>query len=216
MKDSDLKKSLYQAVMKALGSKEGKQHAANHAVADLADNNMSAQMPESHLPASGSSTLHKDVSVSELHQQKQAQAEAKVGMRPGQSGAGMKKVNAATMMASEDKPERGIDRLRKFIEKCEMKKSQKGPAARGKTQAGNEITSRSPKSEDANPPIREYSDVKDGKLGRMHQESLAGVRVRQGKVAEAKKIHQKKLSQLRSESKPNLPKSEKLGKILKK
>jgi hypothetical protein len=100
---NDLNKSLYQAVAKALGSAQGKKHAAQHIVKDILDPNMQAETPKEHVPASAKNVLHKDQALSEMHDQKQAMAEAKLGMPPS----------------------KGPYKLRKFMEKCSMKKASK-------------------------------------------------------------------------------------------
>jgi hypothetical protein len=199
MSSNNLKKSLYQAFKKALGSKQGQAHAAQHIVRDILDSNMIPEAPSNRIPAQKENVLQKDVSPAEIHQQKQAQAEAQLGMTPKMPKTpkmpAIKKTGYGGLMVNEEQgmeaPEKGIGKLRKFMEKSSIKKAQKQKTSN---------------FEDANPPIREYSDVKDGKLGRMHQESLAGVKVRRGEISQAKKIHQDKLEQIRNEPKTKLPK----------
>lgn len=202
MEKKDLNKSMYQAVMKALGSKPERAHAANHIASDIADPNMTAQVPGNHIPATKEGVLHKDVSVSEIHQQKQAQAQAAVGMPPKAPGA--KKSEIGALMVNEadgmEQPENGIGKLRKFMEKCSMKKSGRnfdrashqnikgvhtsggfsGLEEEGRSQAGNEITSRAPKA--GNKYLKE-----------MHHER-------------GKEMHRDKIKELKAMPKPNLPK----------
>lgn len=203
MSKNDLSKSMYQAVMKALGSKPANAHAANHIVEDIKDSNMLAQTPPNHIPAGKENVLNKDVSVSEMHQQKQANAQAAVGMPP--KAPAMKKVGFGAMMVNQDEgvespQERGLDKLKKFMEKSTMKKSGKafdrashkdikgvhtsggfsGLEEEGRSQAGNEITSRAPKA--GNQYLKE-----------MHHER-------------GKEMHREKIKELKEMPKPKLPK----------
>jgi hypothetical protein len=142
MSNSDLKKSLYQAFKKALGSKQSRAHATQHIVRDILDPNMIAEAPQDIIPANKENVLQKDISISEMHQQKQAQAEAQLGMPPKMpktpkmpqmsTTPKMPKINKAAYGAlftneeqGMEKPEKGINKLKKFMEKCEMKKAQK-------------------------------------------------------------------------------------------
>lgn len=196
MDKNDLSKSLYRAVLKALGSKDSRQSVVDRMVDDLDDENMQAQVPDEDVPVAKESVLRKDVSVSEMHQQKQAAAEAAVGMRPGQQKA-MKKMNHAAMMGmGEGAKERGLDKLRKFMEKSAMKKAQKGVhtsggfsglEAKGQSQAGRLIE----RAKEKQP--NEY-------LNRLYHER-------------GKDMHREKLNELKQMPKPNLPKSEEMGKI---
>ena len=133
MDDSNLKKSLYQAFKKALGSEQGQAHAANHIAQDIIDSNMEAEVPSSQVLVSKENVLHKDISPAEMHQQRQAQAEAKLGMSPKMPG--MKKVGYGGMMVNEEQgmeaSEKGIGKLKKFMEKSAMKKAQKGTHTSG-------------------------------------------------------------------------------------
>lgn len=205
MSNSNLSKSLYQAVMKTLSTKEGKKQSVNQIVSDIKDSNMQAEVPGNAIPAAAQGVLHKDVSVSEAHQMKQANAEAKMGLRPGeQKSPSMGKTAAGAMAVSEEAKEgRGIDKLKKFMDKCEMKKA-KTPADKareasqlkgvhtsggytgleetGRSMAGNEIVSRAPKA--GNKYLKE-----------MHH----------GRGVE---MHREKLKELQTMPKPNLPKSE--------
>jgi hypothetical protein len=135
MGNGSLKKSLYQAFKKALESKRSNSHATQHIVRDILDPNMMPEVPSDRIPAKKENVLNKDMSISEMHQQKQAQAEAQLGMPPKMSGPkmpspkmsgpkmpGMNKVGHTNLMMKEEK---GVGKLRKFMEKCSMKKSQK-------------------------------------------------------------------------------------------
>lgn len=135
MGNGSLKKSLYQAFKKALESKRSNSHATQHIVRDILDQNMIPEVPSDRIPAKKENVLNKDMSISEMHQQKQAQAEAQLGMPPKMSGPkmpspkmsgpkmpGMNKVGDTNLMMKEEK---GVGKLRKFMEKCSMKKSQK-------------------------------------------------------------------------------------------
>jgi hypothetical protein len=125
MGNGGLKKSLYQAFKKALESKRSNSHATQHIVRDILDQNMIPEVPSDRIPAKKENVLNKDMSISEMHQQKQAQAEAQLGMPPKMSGPkmpGMNKVGDTNLMMKEEK---GVGKLRKFMEKCSMKKSQK-------------------------------------------------------------------------------------------
>jgi hypothetical protein len=143
MSNNDLKKSLYQAFKKALGSKQGQAQATQRIVRDILDPNMLAEAPKDHIPANKENVLQKDVSISEMHQQKQAQAEAQLGMPPKMPKTpkmpkmsttpkmpGINKAAHGALFVNEEqgmeKPEKGISKLKKFMEKCEMKKAQKG------------------------------------------------------------------------------------------
>jgi hypothetical protein len=143
MSNNDLKKSLYQAFKKALGSKQGQAQATQRIVRDILDPNMLAEAPKDHIPANKENVLQKDVSISEMHQQKQAQAEAQLGMTPKMPKmpktpktpsmpkmTGINKTAYGALLVNEEqgmeKPEKGIIKLKNFMEKCEMKKAQKG------------------------------------------------------------------------------------------
>jgi hypothetical protein len=123
----DLKKSLYQAFRKALGSKQGLAQAANHIAQDINDSNMTVDTPSNEVPVAKESVLHKDISPAEIHQQKQAQAEAKLGMVP--KAPSMKKKGYGSVMTNGSEgmagPEKGVRKLKQFIENLSIKKTQK-------------------------------------------------------------------------------------------
>jgi len=177
MEDNNLSKSLYHAVMKALGSKEGKEHAVKHAMKDLEDPNMIAEVPGNHIPATKEGVLHKDISVSEMHQQKQANAEAAVGMRPG-----------------EQKMQKGIDKLRGFMEKCAMKKAQKGVHTSGGFSG-----------------LEEKGQSQAGRLIERAKEPQPNKYLSDLYHERGKQMHRDNLKELKEMPKPNLPKSEKNG-----
>ena len=88
MKD-DIKKALHKVIMKAFQQGKAsvsKPHALAHAVRNL-ETPGDTKLPDSHVPATSESVLNKDVhrqAVSEMHSQKQLNAEAKLGQRPKQ------------------------------------------------------------------------------------------------------------------------------------
>lgn len=213
MDETNLSKSLYRAVMKALGSNEGQQHAVDHIVDDIEDPNMEPNTPSDHIPAAKESVLHKDVSVSEMHQQKQAAAEAAVGMRPGQQKPAMKKMNYAAMMGmSEDAKDpgcvRGIDKLRKFMEKSSMKKAQKGvhPSVKDTRNRYRDDETKRGISEMGRQARKASLYSKGHELGQA---------VGPENIKRAKEIAKEKLFESKMMPKPNLPKSEEMGKAQK-
>jgi hypothetical protein len=123
MKDqkNDLQKALHKAILKAMATPD-RSGAVKDIVNDLKDSNMVAQAPKKDVPAGAESVLHKEVSLSEMHGMKQANAEAAVGMRPGQMK--MRKVGIGAM-AMSDQPEKGVAKLKKFVSKNNSKKLSK-------------------------------------------------------------------------------------------
>jgi len=85
----DIKKALHKAIMKAFQQGKvsiTKPHALEHAVHNMKIPG-NQKLPESHIPAASESVLNKDVhqqALSEMHSQKQLNAEAKLGQRPKQ------------------------------------------------------------------------------------------------------------------------------------
>ena len=59
------------------------------------------------------------------------------------------------------------------------------------------------------PVVTNRSDVKDGKLGRYHEDSLAGARAKRGDVEGAKRAHKEIIGEMKAQPKPNLGKGEK-------
>lgn len=200
MSDSKLAKSLYQAFQKALGSKQGQAHAADHIAQDIIDPNMVAEAPSEHIPASKESVLHKDVSPAEIHQQKQAQAEAKLGTAPKMPA--MKKVGYGGMMVNEEQgmegAEKGIQKLKKFMDNFSMKKNQKGiniPVAE-RNKAGREMAET--RKDTSNPShagmmVGRAKDNKGTALGTIANE-------------QAKNKHKEVLGEMKEMPKPKLPK----------
>lgn len=187
--DNKLAKSLYQAVMKAIGSSSSNKHAAQHIVKDILDPNHRAQVPADHVPATKESVLHKDVSVSEMHSQKQAQAEAKLGMQPGQQ------------------KQKGVQRLQKFLEN-RKNKLEKGKDLSSKANPGGKHGFAKPGEKGIHQP-----PSKGAQISRHPGQSVAGFHARMGAQGRhpkenARYMHAEKLNELRSMPKPNLPKSE--------
>lgn len=196
MEKKDLNKSLYQAVKKAMSSTHGQKHAVNHIVKDIVDPNMKAQVPKDHIPASSQSVLHKDMSPTEIHSQKQANAQAKLGMPPKSPKMpstpkmpGMdKNAGAVAGVTAVAKMEKGVHKLAKFMQKCEMKKSKgvhtsggfSGLEEKGQSQAGR-LVERAKEPQ----PNKYLSDM-------YHERG--------------KNMHRDNLKDLKSMPKPNLPK----------
>lgn len=170
-------------------TEKGKKHAVSHIVRDIEDPNMAAQVPKDHIPASKQPILHKELSVSEIHQQKQANAEAKVGMRPKMN----KMMIYGSLMQDENNP-KGTHKLKKFMEKCEMKKQEKG----------------------VHEPKGEYFNAGQSRAGAYNAtaqraksyKSPGSEEVYNYNTEKAKDLHREKLKDLKEMPKPNLPKSE--------
>lgn len=181
---SNLKKSLYQAVVKAM---EPKKEAVSAIIEDIRDSNDTAEVDPMKIPQNTQKVLHKDMSVSETHQMKQANAEAKLGKMPKAPAMPKPKMSApatpSMKMAENEQPSKGIDKLKKFMEKCEMKKAEKGvhladtPHGKGVSSAGMQARQNLPRPKQA-----------------------------------AKQAHSDKLKELKGMPKPNLPKSEESNK----
>jgi hypothetical protein len=124
----NLKKALHKAIAKAY--QNGKQKVVNAIVSDIADPNSVAQVSSKDIPATSESIMNKDVSLSELHQKKQANAMAKLGQPAKIPGAQAKPTMSATGAPKTPKmPEMGkMERpLRSFLGKKEEKRqSDKG------------------------------------------------------------------------------------------
>jgi hypothetical protein len=199
-------KSGNQVVTKAIEGMPNKEHALKHIMADINDANDNAEVPSNHIPANSESVLNKDAdSLSQadkikqdIFKQKEQNAKAQVGQleaQPPQNNMHMK----------EQIAEKGIQKLKKFMDNKIAKGSKSfdrashkdikgvhtsggfsGLEEEGRSQAGNEITSRAPKAGN------QY--LKD-----MHHDR--GV-----------SMHAEKLAELRAMPKPNLPKSEEMEK----
>jgi hypothetical protein len=117
MEKDNLKKALHKAIAKAY--KNGQQtkghHAVAHIVRDIQDPNNVPQVPHKDLPATSQGVLNKDVTLSEMHQQKQANAMAKLGQPPSMKAPKMPKP------------------LTKFMQNREEKKMSKAKVDQGKT-----------------------------------------------------------------------------------
>lgn len=209
---TQLKKALHRAiakayktgnktVMKALDGMPSKEHTVKHIMADLEDPNDIPQVPHNHLPANSESVLNKDADPSLEHNknlqniqgQKEMQAKAQLGQ--------MESTDSSQKIHMNEGQENGVSKLKKFMD-TKMAKSSKsfdraqhkeikgvhtsggfsGLEEEGKSQAGNEITSRAPKA--GNEIMRD-----------MHHER-------------GKQMHADKLKELKGMPKPNLPKSE--------
>lgn len=181
--------------MKAIGSSSSNKHAAQHIVKDILDPNHRAQAPADHVPATKESVLHKDVSVSEMHSQKQAQAEAKLGMQPGQQ------------------KQKGVQRLQKFLEN-RKNKLEKGKDLSSKANPGGKHGFAKPGEKGIHQP-----PSKGAQISRHPGQSVAGFHARMGAQGRhpkenARYMHTEKLNELRSMPKPNLPKSEHMAKAI--
>lgn len=200
---TELKKAMHRAIMKAYlkGKSVSKEHAVSHIIKDLEDPNNVAEVPKDHIPATASGVLQKELkpgqAVGELHNQKQMNAEAKMGKIPKQA-AQMPEKRMATPgemnSVSGIKPPRP---LKTFMSKMEKKRG------------GGEKGVHSPEASS------HFFD-KEGKrdLG----VSVAGAKARAGEEIpkfddksgfdSAKEIHKEKLEELKS-IKPKLTKSKK-------
>jgi hypothetical protein len=124
---NDLKKAIYKAIAKAYKQNipfvkqavdgVGPEHAVNYIIEDLGDDNMVAEVPENHIPVDKDNVLHKDIpSVKDMHDAKEAQEKAKLGVMPapGQKGA----------VYMSEKPSTGVQKLKKFMGERELKMGQ--------------------------------------------------------------------------------------------
>jgi len=196
---NDLKKAIYKAIAKAYKQnipfvKEAvdgvnKEHAVNHIIADLEDDNNVAQVPENHIPVDKDNVLHKDIpDVKEMHDAKEAQAKAKLGIMPlaGQKGA----INMS------EAPSKGVQKLKKFMGDRQMAKTawhEKGvhhPTPRDNKDSGESLTGHYARKGDS---LAHISDYESGK-----------------EVANS--LHNEKLAEIKKMPKPNLPKSEEMSK----
>lgn len=107
----NLKKALHKAILKAY--QNGRTSKTTDAiVSDIVDPNSQAQVPSKAIPAASEGVLNKDVTLSELHQQKQANAMAKLGQPPT--------MGQAPKAGNAPKP------LKAFMQKMEAKKNGNG------------------------------------------------------------------------------------------
>jgi hypothetical protein len=196
---NDLKKAIYKAIAKAYKQnipfvKEAvdgvsKEHAVNHIIADLEDPNNVAEVPETHIPVDKDNVLHKDIpSVKEMHDAKEAQAKAKLGVTPlaGQKGA----INMS------ETPSNGVQKLKKFMGDRQMAKTsrhEKGvhhPVPRDNKDSGESLTGHYARKGDSLAHISDYESGKEV----------------------ANNLHNEKLAEIKKMPKPSLPKSEEMSK----
>lgn len=185
---NDLNKSLYQAVMKALNSSSSAKDVAQAVIKDINDSDMIAEVPKEEIPATAEGVLHKDVSVSEIHQQKQANANAALGIPPKPK---MPKVGKPTPMKTSEEGaiEKGVHKLKSFMSNREMKKGQQHPAEK----AGISTVG---------------SQVRTANFNKEHGFKEAA---NQG-ISQAKDNARIEVWRQKNSPKPNLPKSENMGK----
>ncbi len=123
-----LKKALHKTILKAYHG--GKRHAVDHIVADIEDPNNIAQVPKDHVPAPSESVLNKeDKALSELHGQKQLNAQAKLGQAPKMSQASAAPKPTSSAMPKMGVPSmpkmpsaNGIGKLKKFMDGVKAKR----------------------------------------------------------------------------------------------
>lgn len=174
-----LSKSLYHAVKKAIDSKTGAKHAVSHVISDIEDPDMIPEAAQ-HVPASGQEILHKDVSVSEIHAQKQANAEAQVGMAP------------------KAPPMKGIQKLKKFMDNSAMKKN-----------ATKQFTHKDIKGVHTSGGFSGLEEKGQSQAGRSYERSKEpqpNKYLNQLYSGRAKTMHEEKLKELKEMPKPKLPK----------
>lgn len=114
----DLKKALHKAIMKAYESGK-KSKAVFDIVNDIQDPDYIAEVSPRELPAPSESVLHKDITLSELHQKKQANAMAKLGQPikpPSQKGAFSQAVAAPSSPSDSSKPPKAPKPLKVFMQ----------------------------------------------------------------------------------------------------
>jgi hypothetical protein len=193
---NDLKKAIYKAIAKAYKQnipfvkeavdKVGKEHAVNHIIADLDDENNVAQVPENHIPVDKDNVLHKDIpSVKEMHDAKEAQAKAKMGMMPleGQKGA--------VYMAEQ--PSKGVQKLKKFMGEREIKMGKTSQHEKG-------VHHPTPKTN------KDSGESLTGHYARKG-DSLASIYDHESGKEIASSLHHEKLNELKRMPKPNLGKA---------
>ena len=202
----DLKKSIYRAVSKAyrqnvpfvrqaVDGMKG-QHAVNHIMADINDSNNVAQVPDNDIPVDKQNVLHKDIpDVKQMHDAKEAQAKAQLGVMPigGQKGA----VNMS------EAPTKGVERLRKFIGDRQAK------MAKGKDVS--EAQRMSPHGYDGEKgvhiPVSVHTQQSPTK-GDAKEKSYMGIQARRGDTEGAKSTSRGTLDEQRKMKAPNLGKKE--------
>lgn len=138
---TDLRKAIAKAIAKAYRSGNpmareivGSDKTAQKIIADIADPNKHADVPPKELPASAEPVLHKDIlspaqkQQRVVHSQKEAQAKAVLGQRDEKLPSKPEQVGhlmghrGNVVALSEDTPEKGIGKLKKFMEGVKAKK----------------------------------------------------------------------------------------------
>lgn len=120
-----LKKSLHKAIFKAYQNGRASK-TVDKIVADIEDPNDVAQVPSHELPAPSQNVLHKDITLSEIHQKKQANAMAKLGQPPKapKMSSGLKtSVMAGGSGGGSGMKPKGIRPLKTFMQKKEGKRN---------------------------------------------------------------------------------------------
>lgn len=120
-----LKKSLHKAILKAYQNGRASR-TVDKIVADIEDPNDVAQVPSHELPAPSQNVLHKDITLSEIHQKKQANAMAKLGQpsKAPKMDSGLKPpVTAAGSESSPSMKPKAIKPLKTFMQKKEGKRN---------------------------------------------------------------------------------------------
>lgn len=206
---NDLKKAIYKAIAKAYKQNipfvkqavDGinKEHAVNHIIADLDDENMVAEVPENHIPVDKDNVLHKDVpSVKELHDAKQLQAKAQLGIMPaaGQKGA----------VYMSEGPSKGVQKLKKFMGERELKMEKARIDQKMPTEEKQQA-----RWDRAGDPVK---GVHTAPFKSAPGLSTAGYEIEStGKpTGVARASHEKVISEQKAMPKPNLPKSEEMSK----
>jgi hypothetical protein len=194
----NLKKALHKAIFKAYqNGKAARAHSVRHIVADIRDPNNKPQVPSKDLPAPSEGVLHKDVSVSEIHQQKQSNAQAKLGQAPQKPP---KPFSAPAAAAAPAAPAggNGVPKM-KPLKSFMQKKEQKRQSEHGEPGKNRPLHERG-----VNPTVKVGMH---GHMGDAKEQSLQGIRVRRGDTDGAKRAAKEILSETKG-NKPNLPKSE--------
>jgi hypothetical protein len=138
---TDLRKAIAKAIAKAYRAGNpmareivGSDKTAQKIVNDIADPNKHADVPPKEVPANAEAVLHKDVlnpaqrQQRAVQSQKEAQAKAALGQRdeklPSKSGQiGYLRSHQGNVVAlSENAPEKGVGKLKKFMEGVKAKK----------------------------------------------------------------------------------------------
>lgn len=117
----NLKKALHRAILKAY--QNGKASSTvDKIVSDIEDPDYIAEVPQHEIPAPSQNVLHKDITLSEIHQKKQANAMASLGQPPKMPSQKMSVATAASSSESASSP-KGMRPLKSFMQKKEGKRS---------------------------------------------------------------------------------------------